>query len=486
MRVGIGAIVQTSNGFSARWTSLDAFRRRRLIAGAELGENGFQDPICATLADTLETEGIEVIPLVEALAPAGGPLDETAAGWIYRSLIEAVDHGEQLDRVILHLSGAMLVGQSQPGEVALVDRLAETLKGETPIWLVLGSRANLTPELLERAELVLGAFGHSDNVAADVAARLRQPAVTSQNQTERFTCRRGPFYFVPLPNQRPDHPAVQALAKVREEVEGTPEVITANITLGFPYADTPNTGVSIWVTALSDDSARIAADRLEAALARQRDALTQVDNLFNIEEAVHRAMANPDSTSILLDTGDDPAGGAPGDGTGLLWALLDLGARDALLAPLADAAAVEQAFLAGEGGSFTSEVGARIDRRHGYPVQVRGEVVKLLERVGGHDSGRAALLRAEGRHGGNVLVVLTERPIIIDDLSILSSLGIDPRNQRIVGVKASTLPLKDSLYLSTQPEVRLVATPGITVPDFSYFPYQRLAPGVLPATTSAS
>lgn len=485
MRVGIGSIVQISNGFSATRTTIDDYRRSRLLAGDELHDEGqLRGPVGAVLSRAFSQCGWEVASLIEASSLAGGPLDEPAFQSLLERLNESLTDAGTLDLIVLHLSGSMLIDDGRSAERAMIDHLRASLSIHTPIWLMLDLRANLDPELLARAELVLAVPKPVDTELPAPIGRCLERLPAGVHDAGLHTSQRGPLFLVPLPNQRVDYPAVQQIEEVRRQVMELPDIVAANVSLGFPYADTPYTGASIWVTATSQDVAEDAAGKLQSELERVRDELTEADNLLNIEEAVHTAMANPGHSFILLDTGDDPAGGAPGDGTGLLWGLLDLGAHDAVLAPMVDQAAIEQAFAAGVETSIELDVGAKLDRRHGYPVEVRGKVVRLIERLADYDTGRVAIVQASGRHGGSVVMALTERRVVIDDLRFFDLLGINLHAHPIIAVKASAAPRVEPEALGRDLQVMLVSTPGITVPDFGYFPFKQLRAGVLPAPVS--
>lgn len=481
MRIGIVSIVQTSNSFSATRTTLDDFQRCRLASGRDVvAGSGFQDPVAGALAQFLAGQNLDVIPVAEALASAGGPLSDSAAEGICNQLGDGVRQAGDLDRVILHLSGSLLYGDNESASQLFAAHLRAILPVETPVMVLLDRNANFVPQLLEFAELVLTVQEPAGSELPEAAIERIERALVASGSSSLHTSHRGPLFLVPLPNQTATNPAIRRIEEVRQTAEMSPGVVSANVSYGFPYADTPSAGASVWVTAFSPDAAAEAAETLAAALMSERDELEAVRHLLNVEEAVHIAMANPDSRYILLDTGDDPTAGAPGDGTGLLWGLLDLGAQGAILAPLVDPAAVELAFSTGEGNVIGSDIGARIDRRHGYPVNIRGKVVRLIEALPGHDSGRVALVEAEGRHHGSVLIVLTERRTVLDNLAILNDLGIDLRQFPIIAIKASTPPDHDSIASGREFQTLSVATPGITVPDFGYFPYRRLAANVRP------
>src|SRR6185295_5294384 len=100
--------------------------------------------------------------------------------------------------------------------------------------------------------------------------------------------------------------------------------------------------------------------------------------------------------------------------------------------------------IVGLGGKFEATVGGAVDKLHGDPVKVRG-VVKSL-----HDG---KWVETEARHGGRrendqgptaVIDLGNGNTLVLDSLRTppfslgqLTSIGIDPKQLRIVVVKAA-------------------------------------------------
>ncbi|HET9015352.1 MAG TPA: MlrC C-terminal domain-containing protein, partial [Thermomicrobiaceae bacterium] len=239
------------------------------------------------------------------------------------------------------------------------------------------------------------------------------------------------------------------------------------------------TGASVLVYALDERLATRVARSLADDVWARRDGL--VASPLNVEVAVHAAMLADTGTTLLLDTGDDPLLGGPADGTALLWALLDLGARQAIVAPLHDPAALARAVSAGPRAKVTLEMGARADRRHGYPITADVEVERITEApVGSVEAGtaRVAVVRAPGRHDGEVRILLTERRLVVDGPGLLETLGLDVEGSRIVGVKGGEAARRG--FAPTLARSIEVATPGSTVPVLSHHGYLRLRRPIFP------
>lgn len=181
--------------------------------------------------------------------------------------------------------------------------------------------------------------------------------------------------------------------------------------------------------------------------------------VLSLDDAVHTAMLAPaDAGPVWLrDGGDDVSLGAPGDGTALLWALLDLGAPDALLLGLVDPIAVSAALAAGPGATLDLALGGASGDT-GFPIDVHASVVNLGEDPLG---GRTAILGCTGRYEHTVDVLICERPIPQLTPELLATHAVAPASKRIIAIKGD---LALNLALLGQ-EIILVTTPGPTNSD---------------------
>ena len=204
---------------------------------------------------------------------------------------------------------------------------------------------------------------------------------------------------------------------------------------------------------------------------------------LNVETVIHEAMLN-DGAVTILDAGDDPAAGASGEGTGLLWALIDLGAPDATLGVVVDPQAVERSIRAGIGSTVTLDIGGAIDRRAGYPISVSARIRRVsdgrLAPEGGCpvELGRTAVLDVEGRHGGRIDVIVSERAPHVIEPELFAALGVDLSSKRIIAVKSSGQTR--SLFEAITSRVLETSTPGITTPVLTYLEFSRALRPIFP------
>jgi microcystin degradation protein MlrC len=259
--------------------------------------------------------------------------------------------------------------------------------------------------------------------------------------------------------------------------EKRPGMLSVSIMAGFPYSDVPDAGAS--VIAVADgkkEQAQAVADELAAAMWAVREQLNVP--CPQPAEAVAHATLSSKAPVLLVDLGDNIGGGSAGDGTVLLAELLKQKAKGFVVV-LHSVSGVAAAKKAGIGGIFEGAVGGAVDRMHGDSVAVRGTVRTL------HDG---KWIEGEARHGGrrendqghtavidlgdgNTLVLNSLRTPPFS-LGQLTSLGIDPKQARMIVVKAAVA--YKAAYAPIAGEIISVDTPGLTAINPARFSYTRI------------
>jgi microcystin degradation protein MlrC len=250
--------------------------------------------------------------------------------------------------------------------------------------------------------------------------------------------------------------------------------------MGFPYSDVPHLGVAVVAYGANPATVDRAADEIAAATWRQRRKF--VPRLVPVDDAVRRALAAPEGPVVLVDVADNVGGGAAGDGTALLAALLEAEADSAVVVLWAPDTAVHCRHL-GVGRGFRGRVGGRIDQRHGPPMDLEGTIefagaveyrrrstymTGQLVRIG-----EVAIVNARG-----VRVVLTEQRVMPFDADYLTILGIEPAAQRILVCK-SAIGWRAAFGDIAKAHI-FVDTPGICASDLRRFPYRHNQSAMFP------
>jgi microcystin degradation protein MlrC len=251
--------------------------------------------------------------------------------------------------------------------------------------------------------------------------------------------------FMPVPILLPGEqtstewePAASLYAALPEAIERY-GLADASILIGYVWADEARASAS--VAAFGPDAARTQAAAAELAerFWSLRRRFTFGAPAHAVDECIALAMGSDAGPVIISDSGDNPTAGGAGDLPHVLERLLALRARGALVASIADAAAVARCHGAGAGASLELELGGKLDPVHGRPLPLRGKL-RSLHRIpwsvgtSGERSQRAAVLEVDG-----VQVIVTERRTPFHTRRDFERLGLDPQAFRLIVVKIGYL-----------------------------------------------
>jgi microcystin degradation protein MlrC len=201
-------------------------------------------------------------------------------------------------------------------------------------------------------------------------------------------------------------------------------------------------------------------------------------------EAVRRAAAAERGLIILSDTGDSVYGGAPGDSTCILRALLDQQIACPTFVPMVDAEALNAIILhakaAGVGTQITIDLGGKVDNIFSKPVRVTGKIaavshgftIDLADR-GICDLKRTALLQV----GSIFIALLDHRSFAINHPVLYTHLSLDMADAKIVVVKTAS---NFQFFSRWRQGLIRVDSPGTTQSDLTAFQWKRLPRPIFP------
>jgi microcystin degradation protein MlrC len=266
------------------------------------------------------------------------------------------------------------------------------------------------------------------------------------------------------------------------EMEALPGVLNVTVAGGFPPADVFETGFGVIVTTDDDaEQARALADELAQLAWDHREAF--LGGVTSWEAAIRELQSIQSGPLVLVDIGDNPWTGGPGDSAELLRFLLAQEVRDAALALIRDPEAVAQCIDAGVGNEVRLRLGGKTDRLHGDPLLVTGYVRMLSD--GGyvnagpmHAGVRVNLGRTVVLVCNDVEVLVTEHAESPIDLNIFRSHGIEPTRKRVIALKG-----KGHFRASFEPiaeRVVLVEGPGISGSDLSRLVFRHVRRPIWP------
>jgi microcystin degradation protein MlrC len=487
VRIAVAGFSHETNTFASAKTDLAEFRANGIFEREELATLSGTNSVIGGIADAIDADAeVEMIPIVAMSAIPGGLVTTEAAEW-FMDRVEPVLHDQRPDAVVLDLHGAMVTERSDDGDGEILARVRAIVGDEVPVISVLDLHANVGPEMLSNATVLIpyDTYPHVDNAERGAeAVRLAKAAVIGEVRPV-MAHRKIPM-LLPGPKQ---FSGVEPTASIMERVHQLEEedrVLTVGVCFAFPFADCPFPGMTVTVVTDGDPNlAESLAEELKNEIWSRREEFRPT--VMSVEEAIHAAMEEKGPV-VLADLGDNPGGGSAADGTALLWGLLDLGAPNAAMAVFADREAVDAAFAAGVGATIDIMLGGKTDQLHGYPIPVVATVVSLsggefvyagpMERGKKGYLGKTAVLACQGRYGNVIEVVVSYRRVQALDVNVFRSQGIDPADKRIVAVK-SAVHFRGSFGPIARRIIE-VDTPGLTAISFERFPYERLPRPIWP------
>ncbi|MEZ5817153.1 MAG: M81 family metallopeptidase [Hyphomicrobiaceae bacterium] len=491
MRIAVAGFQHETNTFAPVKADYEAFAVAKSFPPLCRGEDmvrrvrGKKLPVAGAIA-TLEAAGAEIVPLLWCMATPSAHVTEDAYERIVTDLLQMVAGAGPLDGICLELHGAMVAEHVDDGEGELLRRLRAQVGKDLPVSVALDLHANVTPAMIEHADYMdmYRYYPHTDMVetGARAAAGLLRIIRTGKRPAKAF---RQIDFLIPINGGCTDFgPARDIYLSLMPEMDRTmPGLVGLSFASGFPHADFADCGPSVFAYAESQAVADAAVDRLAADVCRREGDF--LPEFYSAPEAVARARAMAGSATkpvVIADTQDNPGGGGPGDTTGVLRALIEAGAKGAVIGAIIDPATATAAHAAGEGTIANFAIGGK--RLPGdEPVDCRARVVRARSdgwtatgaMKGGMpvDLGLTALLEIEP---SGVLVAVASRPAQTMDSSIFRHLGLVPEKLPIIVVKSSVHFRADFTPLASA--ILVAAAPGPVAIDHTQLAYRRLRPGM--------
>jgi len=479
-RILIAGLSHETHSFVDNTTSLADFDIRR---GAEmLASAGDASPLGGVL-EYANGQDWEMLPAIDYRSTPGGTVeDEVVETWW--SDFKDAWHPD-CDAVYLVLHGAMVSNSIRDVEGELLRHIRKLAGSGKPIFGVYDLHANFSPAMAANADCLVAyrENPHADAREAAVhAAKLLAKCLDTARPSMHL--RQTNILLLPTGTGTADDP-MRTLETEARLMEGD-DVWAVNIAAGFAFADTPDTGLSFQVvTTGSTERAAQNLAKLELLAGDLRE--SGLANEEPIRSIMPRLREPTDGLTVLVEPADNIGGGAPGDGTGCLRALVEHQIENAAVC-INDPKAVARLAGVGVGGKTTLPIGGKGSRLDLGPLELE---VELLARSKGRfeledkqshlasmlgdfaDMGDCALVR----HAG-VTLLLTSNKTAPFDLGQWRSQGVDPGVLNVIVVKAAVAH-KRAYGPITKRSFR-VDTPGPCSSNLLRLPYKHLRRGMWP------
>ena len=439
--------------------------------------------ITGGIIDAADELNIELVPLLWSFATPSRKVEQDAYEALKSEFLNLLSEAGEIDGVVLDLHGAMVTEEIEDAEADLISGVREVVGSRRPIVVTFDLHANITPHTVKHPDVIIGfdTYPHVDTYERGVESVEVIHKTVQGEIAPTMAYRQLPLLTSP-PAQCTMRPPASDLVKKLHRLESEEDVITATLSMGFPFADIRDAGVSVLVT--TDGNRNLAEQRAEE-FARHIWSIRETFriNLVSIEEAIAHANQSEGQPIVLAEGADNPGGGGPCDGTFILRAFVEADVRDAVIAIIADPESVAQSIEAGVGNRVTLNVGGKTDDMHGEPVRLEAYVKTISDGVylrkgpmarGAIDRmGRTAVIKT-----GGVEVILTEGRSQPLDAEVLRSVGIEPGDRKLIALKSAVHYRAD--YTPIAYEILEVDTPGVHSANLTNFRYENLRRPIYP------
>jgi microcystin degradation protein MlrC len=420
-----GLFSTETNTFSAVPTGLAAFDRSH---PPELAAHWEQ-----RLAP-FRKRAIETLGGFHADASPSAPITSNAYHVLRDELLQSVREALPLTFVCLILHGAMVAEDCDDCEGDILLRIRELVGSETLIGAALDPHCHLTQQMVANSDLLIAykEYPHTDadERADEVVSKLLELYDRKQKPSVAvYDCRTIAIY-------QTDSEPMRSFVDGLLAREGRDGIFSISVAHGFPWGDVADIGTKVLVYADDAENAVTTARELGEWLIAHRG--QTYSKAIPVDEAISRGL-QAHGLAIIADIADNTGGGAGGDSTFVLRALLERSVSDVVLGALWDPVAVAFAMASGEGSTIRLRIGGKVSAASGEPLDVQGTVKRLARKY--ESAGLTSVARQYGDIAvielpNNVDVVLNTERIQVITPAFFVDLGIDLAQKQIAVVKS--------------------------------------------------
>ena len=390
------------------------------------------------------------------------------------------------DIVLLDLHGAMVTQSLDDGEGELLRRI-RAVDAEVPIGVALDFHTNLTPAMVENADVITGyrTYPHIDMYETGERCLKSVLRMLAGEARPRMMWGTLPIISATIrhsPSQEPmKTPMDMAIA-----AEASGQVLNASLFGGFPFADIPH--VSLSSVVVHDGDPNVATElqtaMLSSAWQNRAGFRFQAEPL---ETTISKAKTLSEGPVVIGDYGDTSGAGGAMDDVSVVREMRRQELHDIAVSPIWDPEALAAMKSAGIGATLTLPIGGKTDAPS---IGMRGRPLELSGQVKAITDGRFLI---EGDMMAGFPVNL-EGTAVFDtgDIEIIVSgarsepytpqyfthAGIDPTRKRYVVVKS-----RQHFRAAFSPIARHILMAGgcgICRDEFEKIPYEKLQRPIYP------
>lgn len=467
MMVYIGSFFTETNTFSPVPTGMSAFLESKIVRDASSTSEVMASQQMRTFRDCAERAGYSVTEGISAFAQPGGITVKETFEFIRELILNDIAKNPHFDIVLLALHGAMIADGYDDCEGNLLSEIRALLPNAV-IGAVLDPHCHLTQAMLEAADILITAkeYPHVDfadraRELFDICHRTATGTVTPTHATID-TEMIGVYPTLSSP--------MAGIVSMLRSIESKPGVLSASIVHGFPWGDVADVGTRVLV--YTDGNVQMAREyALDVARPLYAKRFELLPDYPTIDEALDRAILQ-DGLVILADNGDNPGGGAPGDSTFFIRALIERNIVGAVIGCIFDPAVVNVCADVGVGGHLSVRLGGKTGPTSGDPVDLAVEVKAIIENhsqtvFGGRRSvGRTVWLRHQ-----QIDILVNSIRVQTFSSDMFTGCGLSMDDKKVVIVKSSRH--FEAGFRDISEHLWVVGSPGTLTIDFANLPYTK-------------
>lgn len=476
-RIALGAILTECNELGGLPIDLDWFERYELRRGDEILQ--LADGVVGGMLAVLGDAACKAVPLLYASTCPGGPLRAACYRDLKNELLQRLEAVLPVDGVLLPLHGAACAEDVGDIEGDLLAAVRQRVGPDVPVVATLDLHAHVTAAMVRHADALVAweTYPHRDAYnTGRRGARLLVDAVSGACRPT-MAMAKVPVVTGAINATTEGEGPFADLMRHAKSLEGRHGVLSAGVFLVHPYLDQPDMGSGgLVITDNNPAGAEDLARQLALAYWERRTELEP--DLWTPADAVRQGLATTGpGPALLVETADCCGGGAAGDSVAALKALLDWAPDASAAVPVVDAEAARACHAAGQGARIRLDLGHRHDPQWGAPLNLEGEVVRLLDGrftyAGGiwdgveGDMGPSAVLRL-----GGIEVLLSSHPTYDWADEQFRAAGIDPLAASFIVAKN---PMNyRNVYAAAARAVYILDTPGPTPASVRHVDFKKL------------
>ena len=484
-RIAIGGWQHETNTFATIRADYKAFESADEWPGLSAGNDlvpavrGVHLPIQGALK-ALEERGHEILPLLWCSATPCSYVTADAYERIAADLLRRIEAAMPLDGIYLDLHGAMVSENYFDGEGEVLRRVRDLVGPDIPIFVSLDLHANVTPLMVEQADLldIYRTYPHVDMAATGYrTASILSDVIESGKKLYKAWDQID--FIVPL---NTGCSLIEPTQSIYKELEATvsDSVPSLSWACGFHLSDFYDVGPAVTGYGYDRDMAEAAVEKISSLIRKhQPDFYEKIWSAGDALSEAQKVLKEQGRTVVIADTQDNPGGGGAGDTIGLLTAMVGAGIGNTLIGVINDPVVVSMAREAGIGGHISGSIGGRAGVPGQDTLEFQARVLNLTDgkfvatgpmyKGANMEIGDTALLDIAG-----VSVAVCSKPVQTADRAHFTHLGILPEDYDVVAVKSSVHFRND--YETMASAILIVASPGEVFANPAALEYKHVRP----------